>query len=53
MIEVKLWGETIGVLQYDANKKESRFAFNPEFDQKKLNVAPILMPYDPEHNGEY
>lgn len=53
MIEVKLWGETLGVLQYDANKRESRFAFNPAFDQKKLNVAPILMPYNPEHNGEY
>jgi serine/threonine-protein kinase HipA len=53
MIEVKLWGETLGILKYDTKKRESRFAFNPAFDQKKLNVAPILMPYDPEHNGEH
>lgn len=53
MIEVRLWGETLGVLAYDSERKESRFAFNPAFDLKRLNVAPILMPYNPDHNGEY
>lgn len=53
MIEVKIWGQILGVLVYDKNKKQSRFAYNPEFNLKQWNVAPILMPDKEGHDGEF
>ena len=53
MIRVNLWGEFLGVIDYNHEKGESYFAFHPEFDWKKYNVAPLLMPYSENSKREF
>ncbi|MRI00269.1 type II toxin-antitoxin system HipA family toxin [Kriegella sp. EG-1] len=41
---VKIWGQTIGAVAWDENKKLSSFEYEPKFLLKDIDLAPIKMP---------
>lgn len=46
IMKVRLWGEEVGRLMWDARRGNSSFAYNPNFLKRSLNVAPIILPVD-------
>lgn len=43
-LKIKLWGEEIGALMWDRQRKRSYFIYRPTFLTKGLNVAPLVAP---------
>lgn len=41
---VKIWGQTIGAVYWDENKKLASFEYEPKFKATGLELAPIKMP---------
>lgn len=40
-LKVILWGEEIGRLSWDDNRKNSYFTYNPDFVRKGLDISPL------------
>ncbi|NKB88493.1 MAG: type II toxin-antitoxin system HipA family toxin [Acidobacteria bacterium] len=47
LAEVRLWGETIGAVRWDADQELGFFEYTPEFRADGLQVAPLTLPLDP------
>lgn len=43
-LEVKIWGETVGVLLWEAETQTTSFEFTPKFLANNLELAPIINP---------
>ena len=43
-LKIKLWGEEMGALMWDRQRKRSYFIYSPTFLTKGLNVAPLVAP---------
>lgn len=43
---VHLWNNQVGAIAWDENRKVGFFQYTPEFVQKGLEVAPLIMPLD-------
>lgn len=41
---VRLWGQPVGVVRWDAARSLATFAYDPAFVKSGLNVAPLQMP---------
>jgi serine/threonine-protein kinase HipA len=41
--EIKLWGELVGAVRWDAQQQLATFQYSPTFLQKEWNIAPIKM----------
>lgn len=41
---VKIWGQTIGAVAWDENKKLASFEYEPKFLLKNIDLAPLKMP---------
>lgn len=58
--EVKLWGEAVGAVAWNADRGLGEFEFEPAFLNKGWDIAPIMMPVSngrriysfPENRGE-
>lgn len=46
VVEVKLWGKTVGLLSWDDKRGCSVFQFDKNFSQSGLNIAPLTAPLD-------
>lgn len=46
IVEVKLWGKTVGLLSWDDKRGCSVFQFDKNFSQSGLNIAPLTAPLD-------
>lgn len=44
MIKVILWGEEVGRLLWDERRHLSYFTFNPDFQSKGIDIAPLTAP---------
>jgi len=44
IVDVKLYGETVGSLMWNEKKEWAEFQFYPDYVSKGLDVAPIVMP---------
>jgi len=42
--EIKLWGELVGAVRWDAQQQLATFQYSPDFLKKEWNIAPIKMP---------
>ena len=42
--EIKLWGELVGAVRWDAQQQLATFQYSPTFLKKKWDLAPIKMP---------
>ena len=40
-LKVILWGEEIGRLSWDDDRKNSYFTYNPDFVRKGLDISPL------------
>jgi serine/threonine-protein kinase HipA len=43
--EIKLWGELVGAVRWDAQQQLATFQYSPTFLKKEWNIAPIKMPF--------
>lgn len=43
-VEIKLWGELVGAVRWDAQQQLATFQYSPTFLKKEWNIAPIKMP---------
>ena len=41
---VRLWGQVVGAVRWDAARARATFAYDPAFVKSGLNVAPLMMP---------
>ena len=41
VLKVMLWGDEVGKIYWDENRKTSIFNYNPEFVRKGLDIAPF------------
>lgn len=46
VVEVKIWGKTVGLLSWDDKRGCSVFQFDKNFSQSGLNIAPLTAPLD-------
>lgn len=46
IVEVKIWGKTVGLLSWDDKRGCSIFQFDKDFSQSGLNIAPLTAPLD-------
>jgi serine/threonine-protein kinase HipA len=53
IIEVKLWGETLGAVYTNPKTGQTYFKFAPGVENKNVLVAPILMPYPKIDNDTF
>lgn len=51
VVQVKLWGETIGAVAWDARKNTAVLEFTKEFAAQKLDIAPLTMPLEDLERG--
>jgi len=49
---VRLWGQSVGAVAWDAERGYASFEFEPEFLKSGLDVAPLMMPLDEVAAGE-
>jgi serine/threonine-protein kinase HipA len=43
--EIKLWGQLVGAVRWDAQQQLATFQYSPTFLKKEWNIAPIKMPF--------
>ena len=43
-LSVILWGEEVGRLAWDAQRRRSYFIYNPDFVKCGLNITPLTAP---------
>lgn len=48
---VRLWGQVLGAVRWDAARALATFAYDPAFERAGLNVAPLQMPL-PHRSGQ-
>ncbi len=48
---VRLWGQRVGAVRWDAVRTRATFAFDPAFAKSGLEVAPLIMPLPVRGNG--
>jgi len=46
---VKLWGSIIGYVSMDADERFARFEYAPDFVQRNIQLAPLMMPVKAGH----
>ncbi|MCX4190281.1 type II toxin-antitoxin system HipA family toxin [Methylophaga sp. OBS3] len=46
LIEVKLWGKTVGAIQWDNHERIANFNYDDEFIASGLEVSPFMAPLD-------
>lgn len=46
VVEVSIWGKSVGMLSWDDKRGCSSFLFDKEFVKEDLNIAPLVAPLD-------
>ena len=44
LAEIKLWGKLVGALVYDPASQITTFEYSPDWVQRGVEIAPIMMP---------
>jgi len=44
LVKVNIWGMTAGAAYWDERSRCARFQYTPEFAEKRIELAPIMMP---------
>lgn len=51
-VNVRIWGNDIGVVSWNPDKKYATFELLPDFYQKGIDLAPLIMPLDDIQRGQ-